>query len=205
MRKTARDREAEQTAAAWMRNIWDFYSAVPRSFAFLETDYGYQRRATELRGFDDFRDAHVATPYYGPKVALEITLWLSESDIALGLFELAEGRMPDRVSVWGHDGYARAILVQEYIAMASGGTIPPILPKASPRKPRIGEIRAAELRSRLLRTNMSGVVAQEAELVKTWCPAILKGDTSMFPAVQKLYREKHWPKGFPIKVSTESS
>lgn len=203
--KADREREADQTAAAWMWNIWHFYSAVRHSFAFLETEYGYERRGTEIRGFDDFRDANVASAYFSLRVALEISLWLCDSQLGVALYELVDGRIPTQVSVWGHAGYARAIDGDAYIEMASGQALPPVLTQASPRKPRIGEIRAAELRREQLRTNMSGVVAQEADKVKTWCPAILKGDTSMFPAVQKLYREKYWPKGFPIEVSDESS
>jgi len=189
-------RSFEIIDAHWAQEVRSFEAAALRSFSFLDNDYGFDRRVFERREFEDGRDAHVVVPYCGAVVSVEVRFHLSESRVGAAIYELENGRKPERVSFYGDVGnvrYGRAIDVDTFISMSSGGTLPQRLPEASRTKPRIGTIRAAELRSTMLTTNMDGVVAELADRVKTWCMPILKGDTSMFATVQQLHRKIHWP------------
>lgn len=184
-------REAEEFRVELEQNIANFEAAVLACFSFLETEYGFERRALERRYFEDLRDANVIVPYYGARVAVHAYYEIADVRVGAAIFELENGRIPERVSFWGHPGYARAITVDSYVAMVSAGKLPSVLPEPSPRKPRIGIYRAADMRREALRTNMAGVVAQVAGRVRTWCVPVLRGDTSIFPAVQQFHKQKH--------------
>ncbi len=184
-------REGEEFKRQLELNIRNFEAAVVTSFSFLETEYGFQRRALERRDFEDLRDANVIIPYYGSSIAVHAYYDVCSISVEAAIYELENGRMPERISFYGDAGYYRAITVDSYVAVASSGTVPPMLPEPSPRKPRIGIFRAYDMRRELLRTNMAGVVAQTAERMKAYCAPALKGDTSMFPAVQQFHKQKH--------------
>ncbi len=183
------EREAKEFKVELEQNIRNFEKAVLTSFSFLETEYGYSRRALERRDFDDFRDANVIVPYYGATVAVHVYYYIGDIKVGAAVYELEDGRMPERVSFYGDPGYSRAINVDDFVAMASGGTVTSVLPEASPRKPRLGEFRAADLRREALTTNMAGVIAEVAERLRDYCSPILKGDTSSFPAVQRFHKQ----------------
>ena len=185
------EREAIEFQARLEQNLRHFEAAVLASFSFLETEYGYQRRPLQRRNFEDFRDADVILPYYGPSVAVQAYYVIGDIRLGAALFQLQNGELPERVSFWGDAGYAPAITLDSYVAMVSGGKVPPVLVEPSPRKPRIGMDRAADLRREALRSNMAGVVAQVAERLKTFCAPILRGDTSCFAAVQHFHRQKY--------------
>ncbi len=184
-------REAEEFRVVLEQNIRNFEAAVLASFSFLETEYGFQRRALERRDFEDYRDANVIIPYYGSSIAVQAYYDVCSISVGASIFELENGQIPKRVSFWGDPGYFRAVTVDSYVAVASGGQIPRLLPEPSPRKPRIGIFKAYDMRREVLRTNMAGVVAQTADRMKTWCAPVLKGDTSMFPAVQQFHKQKY--------------
>jgi hypothetical protein len=184
------EREAKEFKAELEKNITHFEKAVLTSFSFLETEYGFRRRGLERRDFEDYRDANVVVPYYGATVAVCAYYYVGDIRVGAACYELENGRMPERVSFYGDPGYARAINVDSCVAMASGGTIAPILPEPSPRQPRIGEFRAADLRRQALKTNMAGVVAEVARRLKTFCAPALKGDTSNFSAVQRFHKQR---------------
>lgn len=184
-------REAKEFKAELEQNVRNFEAAVLASFSFLETMYGFHRRALERRDFEDFRDANVIVPYYGASVAVHVYYYVGDIRVGVSIYELENDRIPERVSFWGHPGSGRAITMDSYVAMVSGGTIAPVLPEASPRKPRIGIFQAADMRRAALHANMVGVIAQVAERVSTFCAPILQGDTTMFPAVQRLHKQKH--------------
>lgn len=105
---------------------------------------------------------------FGARVAVQVSYAIADVRIHAAIIELENGRLPERVSFLGDAGYARAITADSYAAMVSGGNIPAVLPEPSPRNPKIGVYRAADMRRAELRTNMAGVVGQVALQVKTF-------------------------------------
>lgn len=184
-------REGEEFKVELEQNIRNFEAAVVTSFSFLETEYGFQRSALERRAFEDLRDANVIIPYYGSSIAVHAYYDVCGISVGAAIYELENGQMPKRLSFYGDPGYFRAVTVDSYVTVASGGQIPRVLPEPSPRKPRIGIFKAYDMRREVLRTNMAGVVAQTAERMKTWCAPVLMGDTSKFAAVLQFHKQKY--------------
>jgi hypothetical protein len=171
------------------RDIRRFESAVVKAFSFLESEFGFRRQPPDRRDMNDLRDMAVVIPYEGDHVTLEVEFRPGESLIGAALYELQDGRKPKRVSFYGDEGYARAVNVDSYVSMKSGGTVEPILPRIT-RDIGVKDIgRIGKVRSELLSKKMEPLIEELARRVRVYCAAILRGDTSEFPAAQQYHKE----------------
>ena len=86
-----------------------FSSEVQKNFDFLVDDYGFTYQGLEKKDFNYRKDARVSETYLGERVGLRITWWIGDSKISVSLYELQDGKIPDKASFYGDDGYSRAI------------------------------------------------------------------------------------------------
>lgn len=175
------------------KRIREFSDKTIEAFYFLEKEYGYNRKKLKRNGFKDPRDAEVYIRYFGKKVAVEITWAIGASAVAVGLYELQGGKIPDqeKVSFYGHEGFSRAINLDSLVRMLTAGKINSPLPEYA------GNISFAEIDRRvktasdMIKTDIGGILKILAERLKKYASNILKGDTSIFQQVQKHHRE-YW-------------
>ena len=173
--------------------IQQFYEKTIESFHFLESEYGYFRSELQRSGFGDTRSAEVFIRYFGKKVAVEITWAIGASAVSVGLYELLNGKIPDqeKVSFYGHEGFARGIHLDSLVRMLTDGKL------ISPLPEYVGDIsfsemcRRAEKATEMIKTDMDGILKNFAERLKKYASDIVKGDTSIFPRVQEHHR-KYW-------------
>ncbi len=157
--------------------IREFGNKTIEVFHFLENEYGYTRKELERRDFEYPTDAEVFIIYFSRKVAVEVVWAIVENDVAIGLYELENGKMPEKFSVYGHKGFGRSINFNSLVRMLTDGKVKSPIPRS---------FNKAE---EMIRTNMGGILEILAERLKKYASNILKGDTSIFPDVQKHHRE----------------
>jgi hypothetical protein len=121
-------------------------------------------------------------------VAVEVLWAIGDGNMAVGLYELQNGKIPKKLSFYGHEGFARAINLDSLVRMKTDGKIDSPLPQ---RKfgISVAEIcRRAEKATEMIRTDMDGILKNFAERLKKYGKDILKGDTTIFPKVQEHHR-----------------
>ncbi len=172
--------------------IQKFNDKTKESFHFLESEYGYTRHELERKGFEyHIREAQVIIRYFSEKIAVEIIWAIGENALAVSLYELQNGIIPEKVSFYGHKGFAKAINLDSLVRMLTDGKINTPLPELTPNISFAEIDRRFKKSAELLETNMSEILEILAERLKKFGSDILKGDTSIFPKVQEHHR-KYW-------------
>jgi len=159
------------------KRISEFADKTIEAFHFLEKEYGYKRKKLKKRDFEYPIDAEVYIRYFSKKVAIEVVWSIGNLNVAVGLYELHKGKIPDDVSFYGHEGFARGISLNSLVRMITKGKVKSPIP------------RGLEKSKAMIETNMDGILKTFAEWLKKYAPEILKGDTSIFPQVQQYHRE----------------
>ncbi|MGD2093146.1 MAG: hypothetical protein PVH61_43695 [Candidatus Aminicenantes bacterium] len=173
------------------KRIREFSDKVIESFHFLEKEYGYKRKELEKEYFDYPIERKVFIRYFSKKVAVEVVWYIGHCNIAVGLYELHKGKIPENVSFYGHYGYSRAINLDSLVRMLTDGEINSPLPERTFHISNAELFRRVEKSTELIRTNMSWILETFAERLKKYAPEILKGDSSIFPRVQE-HHTKFW-------------
>jgi hypothetical protein len=159
--------------------IDEFSKLTKKIFYFLESDYGYTINELEKRNFKYPLDAEVLINYSGKNIAVSVFWYLSESYIGIGLYELQDGKITEKVSFYGDEGYSRAINFDSLVMMLTKGKVKSTIP------------RNVDKAHEMVRKDMAGILKTLAGRLKKYAPEILKGDTSIFPQVQE-YHKKLW-------------
>lgn len=172
-------------------SIREFTAKTIEEYHFLENEYGYTRKELEKKGFEYPRNAIAFIRYFSEKVAVEVIFGIGRSAITVGLYELKHGKIPEKVSFYGHKGFSRAINLDSLVRMLTDGEITSPLPEI-PRNLSLGEVnRRLKKNAELIETKMGEILKTLAERLKEYASNILKGDTSIFPKVQDHHR-KFW-------------
>jgi hypothetical protein len=171
--------------------IQEFSDRTIEAFHFLESQYGYCRNELERSGFESLRDAEVFIQYFSKKVAVEVTWAIGASSIAVGLYELKKRKIPEKVSFYGDYGYARAINLDSLVRMLTDGKVTSPLPEYLIDISFAEMCRRAEKATEMIRKDIGSILKTLADRLKEYGADILKGDTSIFPQVQKHHR-KYW-------------
>jgi hypothetical protein len=159
------------------KRIREFETKTIEAFHFLEKEYGYKRKKLKRKYFDYPGERTVSIQYFSKNVAVEIDWYIGDGNMAVGLYELQKGKIPENVSFYGHEGYARGINLDSLIGMITKGKVKSPIPR--------GLEKAVEM----IRTDMGGILETFADRLKKYAHEILKGDTTIFPQVQKYHRE----------------
>jgi hypothetical protein len=164
-----------------------FSSEVQKKFDFLVDDYGFTYQGLEKRDFNYGRDARVSETYLGEGVGVRITWWIGDSKISVSLYELQGGKIPDKASFYGDDGYSRAINLHSFLEMLHSKNL---LPKSVPeRLTNIAGGKNIDKRTEMIRTRVDRILEALAAAVTEFGSEILQGDTSIFPEVQTYHRQ----------------
>ena len=161
------------------KRIIEFSNRVIEAFNFLEEEYEYIRKELEREDFDYPVEKKVVIRFFSQKIAVEVIWYIGNCDIAIGLYELQNGKIPENVSVYGHKGYGRAINLDSLVRMLTDGQVKSPIPHSVHKADEI------------IRKNMKIILGTFAERLKKYATNILKGDTSIFPKVQE-YHRKYW-------------
>ena len=171
--------------------INEFSNKTIEAFQFLENEYSYIRNDLERRGFEDTRSREVFIRYFSKKVAVEVIWEIGESLVAVGLYELQDGKIPEKISAYGEEGHGRAINLDSLVRMLTDGEVKSPIPEHAGDISFSEMCRRAEKATEMIKTDMDGILKNFAERLKKYASDILKGDTSIFPRVQEHHR-KYW-------------
>ncbi|MGH9825007.1 MAG: hypothetical protein ACREDR_17390 [Blastocatellia bacterium] len=164
----------------------EFERGVRKHFSFLESEYSYKVEGLLLLDSEYPKDARAVMRYIG---CVGVEIQMSLGGIAVGLYELENGRIPEKVSFYGDEGYARAINLDSLVRTVTGGAVRSPLPELPYHISNAEMYRRVQKRSELIRTKMSEIIEAYADRLKRYGSEILKGDTSIFPTVQKNHSE----------------
>jgi len=173
------------------KRIRQFSNKTIKSFHFLESEYGYKREKLEMVDFEYPIERSVLIRYFSKDVAVEVIWYIGKHEIAVGLYELQDGKIPEKVSVYGDEGYGRAINFDSLVRMLTDGKITSPLPERTLDISFAERCRRVEKAREMIRSNMAEIIETIAERLKMYASDILKGDTSTFSRVQEHHR-KYW-------------
>ncbi len=176
------NRDAQQSLA-------EFENEVRRHFSFLESEYGYSVEGLLMLDSEYPKDARAVMRYFG-SVGIDVQMGLGS--ITVGLYELENGSIPEKVSFSGDEGYARAINLDSLVRTVTRGAVSSLLPELPYGITNAEMYRRVEKRSELLRTKKGEIIEAYANRLKQYASEILKGDTAIFPAVQQNHKEFYY-------------
>lgn len=168
------------------QSLGEFEKEVRTQFSFLESEYGYSVEGLLLLDIEHPKDARAVMRYLG-RVGIEVQMALGS--IAVGLYELDNGRMPEKISFYGDKGYARAINLDSLVRTVTRGAVRSPLPELPYDISNAEMCRRVEKRSELVRTKKKEILAAYADRLKCYGSEILKGDAAIFPDVQQNHRQ----------------
>jgi len=173
----------------YKKRIGEFSEFVKSSFHYLEVDYKYQRSEIVINDPESSRDIKVTIQYLGKTVGVVVAWFVGEHNIVVGIYELHNGAIPEKVSFYGDSGFYRAINLNSLCKMISNGDIEPPIPELTPNLKLKEMYRRADISADILRHNMGGVIKILAERLKKYGDRILIGDISIFPKVQEFHKK----------------
>ena len=177
-----------------LANVAAFYTHVEQAFAFLPATYNCQLHAQHLDDREDFRDARASVMHLGDKMEVDIRWDFASAIIRVVFVELPISHVSPTKRVAfgeGREG-AREISLELLTEVRRHPTDPDLL---------LGDLtgldgRSINRRFKVIQSNLGGVIGGLARATERYASEILRGDTSIFPAVMRLYGEKRRAQGF---------
>ena len=172
------------------QSLKEFEKEVRNQFSFLETEYGYSVEGLLLLDYEYPLDARAVMRYIG-RVGVEVEMSLGS--IVVSLYELDNGRVPERLSFYGDKGYARGISLDSLVRTVTHDAVKSPLPELIYQISNAEMYRRAAKSSDLIRTKKKEILEAYTDRLKRYASEILKGDTAIFPEVQEDHRRLYAP------------
>jgi hypothetical protein len=174
----------------------EFTEHVIQAFAFLETAYGYRLQERCIDTNEDARDTQARVTYASERVAVSLAWFLADAAISVSFIQLAQPyTMPSRAVFFGEThGAARAFTLYTLAEMLGHADDPDFVLGDADRV----DGRSVNKRSKLLQTNLPGIIQGLAQASERYARDILRGETSVFPAVMRYNAQKMQSLGYWI-------
>ncbi len=171
--------------------IGKFRSTVPKVFQFLEVDYNYDLGQIELEDVEYRKDTHISARYLSGLIGVEVVWGIGQSSLSVPMYELVDGKVPEKLSFYGHAGFSRGIQLHTLVEFITNGKVEPPLPRITSDLSFAEMGRRADRCTELIRTELVDLIQIQAERLRTYSHDVLLGDTSLFPTIQE-YHRKIW-------------
>jgi hypothetical protein len=162
------------------RYVESFFKETTENFLFLEKQYNYKKLEEYIKSPNDIRDATALSRYVGSRVGIRISWYFANSSISISFIGLEKPEVfPESVSFYPlvRSNVPKAINLYTLAEMVGTLDDPDFLLQD------IEKSRQRNKRTKIIETNMRGVMAGLAQATQTYATAILKGDTSIFSKV----------------------
>lgn len=171
----------------------EFSAAVISSFDFLITEYDYILLEQEDEN-SEIGPRSIYSISYGSHnydIVVVVSIDFEIFDIDVSLYESPKGAI-EQSSACGRKRWEQGILLGSLIEYRTGDEniaypIPPYVSSLSGRE----NNRRKKIRADKIDNGITGIVHEQAELLKEFGDNILKGDKSEFSAVQEFDHQKH--------------
>jgi hypothetical protein len=167
----------------------EFERTVEHEFNFLQ-NYGFKKACLQKIDFEYPQDKRVEVNYFSETVCVTIRWFLIYANLEVGLIELIDTKLPEKISFYGGQGYGRAISLVDLVELMTRNKTTDPLP--SPHsKASIKELMSAwKNRDKLIQSDLPGLIAKYARALESFGTKVLGGDLSVFSAVQAYSKTK---------------
>jgi len=166
-----------------------FEEIVDQEFEFLKK-LGFTKTELQKIDFEYPQDKRVEINYFSDSLCVTIRWFLIYANLEVGLIELVNKRMPEKISFYGDSGYGRAISLYDLVELLTKkeDTDPLQTPHS---KASIKEIMIAwKNRDKLIHSDLHGLISKYARALEVYGSEVLGGDLSIFTSVQNYSKSK---------------
>lgn len=176
-----------------LASMQTFYDHIEQEFAFLPTTYGCRLHSKHLDDIQDLRDTRAMVTYVGKKIEVDIKWDIPSAIMRVTFVELQIPYVSPTTRITYREGKEGAREIDLYTLAEVLGHVddPDFMLGVSPEC----DGRSINKRFKLLHTNLGGVIAGLARATERYGSDILRGDTSIFPQVMRLYGEQRRAQG----------
>ena len=93
-----------------------FEEIVDQEFGFLK-EFGFRRVELQKIDFEYPQDERVEINYFSDSLCVTVRWFLTYANLEVGLIELVNKRMPEKISFYGDSGYGRAISLYDLVEL----------------------------------------------------------------------------------------
>ncbi len=140
--------------------------------------------------FEYPQDRRVEVRYFSKSLCIIVRWYLIYANFEVGLIELEKGKLPEKYSFYGDEGYARGISLCDFIEFITEGKEKSPLENTQLNNSIRKITDDWEARGELINEKFDLLISKYAKMLERYCKKILDGDFSIFSKVQNYSKSK---------------